>query len=143
MQVKFKPTEVIKTRLGIQRYGPTHKYFAERCRHYMNAKYVPERNRALVTTSYVDNTCNIVYPQPYAHYHYIGKLYVDPKYKKGAFYNENYGYWSRKDVKKEATDINLNYSKTGAGPYWDKKMVSADMPTIEKEVQELIRRGGK
>ena len=89
MKVNFKSTSVIKTRLGIQKYGPAHKFFAERCRQYMNAKYVPERNGPLTNTSFVDNECNIVYPQSYAHYQYIGKLYVDPKYKKGAFYNEN------------------------------------------------------
>ena len=143
MKVNFKSTSVIKTRLGIQKYGPAHKFFAERCRQYMNAKYVPERNGPLTNTSFVDNECNIVYPQSYAHYQYIGKLYVDPKYKKGAFYNENYGYWSRKGVKKEDTDTNLKYHKAGTGPYWDKKMVSAEMQDIEKEVQEYVKRGCK
>lgn len=143
MKVKFQPVGVIKSRLGIEKYGPAHKYFAERCRQHMNAKYVPSRNGPLATTSFVSSTCEIVYPQPYAHYQYIGKLYVDPKYKKGAFYNENYGYWSRKGVKKEATDTNLHYSKPGTGPYWDRKMVSADMPDVTKETQEFVKRGCK
>lgn len=143
MKVIFKPVNTIKSRLGIEKYGPTHKYFAERCRYYMNSKYVPERKGTLVTTSFISSTCEIVYPQSYAHYQYIGKLFVDPKYKKSAFYSENYGYWSRKGIKKEPTNIDLVYTKAGTGPYWDKKMISTDMPTIEKEVQELVKRGRK
>ena len=143
MRVKLNPVGVIKTRLGIQQNGPTHKYFAERCKDYMNTRYVPQENGALISTSYVDNSCNIVYPQPYAHYQYKGKLYVDPKTEKGAFFNENYGFWSRPGVAKKPTGKNLIYHKAGTGPYWDKKMVSAEMPKIEKEVQEFVKRGSK
>lgn len=143
MEVKFKPVGEIKTRLGIQKNGPAHKYFAERCRQRMNARYVPECKGVLAVTSEVNNNCEIVYKQPYAHYQYIGKLYVDPKTKKGAFYNEDYGFWSRKGIKKEPTDKDLHYSKPGTGPYWDKKMVSAEMSEIEKEIENYVKRGGK
>lgn len=143
MKIEFKPVGVIKTRLGIQKYGPAHKYFASTCRRRMNAKYVPESVGMLATNSRIDDECNICYETPYAHYQYIGKLYVDPKNKKGAFYNENYGFWSRKGVKKEPTDKDLHYSKPGTGPYWDRKMVSAEMSEVEKELESYIRRGGK
>lgn len=56
---------------------------------------------------------------PYAHYQYEGKLYVDPVYKVGAFYNPNYGFWSRPGVKKEKTDIPLQYQNFYAQPHWD------------------------
>ena len=78
---------------------------------------------------------------PYAHYQYIGKKYVDSKTKKGAFYSEDYGYWSRPGEKKEATNIDLNYHTAGTGPYWDKKMVSAEIDEVVDEVQQYI--GGK
>ncbi len=141
MTVKFKPINTIKTRLGIQQCGPVHSFFAERCRQRMNARYVPEKEGNLVANSRVDNSCNIVYESPYAHYQYIGKLYVDPKTEKGAFYNENYGFWSRPNTKKKPTDIDLKYRKAGTGPYWDKKMVSSEMSQIEKETSDYIKRG--
>lgn len=143
MKVEFKPVSVIKTRLGIERYGPVHKNFASNCRDRMNARYVPEYNGFLTGTSFVNANCNIVYPQPYAHYLYVGKLYVDPKTKKGAFYSEDYGYWSRPGVKKEPTDTDLIYHKSGTGPYWDRKMVSAEIEDIIKETQELMKRGAR
>lgn len=146
MKVKFKPVGVIKTRLGIERNGPVHKYFAERCRQHMNARYVPERQKDLTQTSVVDNSCNIIYKQPYAQYQYYGKLMVDPITGKGAFYNENYGFWSRPKkygIKKVLTDKDLHYTKPGSGPYWDRKMKSVEMVDIEKEVQEYVERGCK
>lgn len=143
MTVKFNSVGTIKTRLGIQKNGPAHKYFAERCRQRMNERYVPMDKTELVNNSRVDNSCNIVYESPYAHYQYEGILYVDPKTEKGAFYNDDYGYWSRPGVKKKPTDRELNYHKVGTGPKWDKRMVSAEMKNVEKEVQSYVDRGCK
>ena len=110
----LKPVSVIKANLGIEPNGRIHKYFAQRCRDYMNEKYVPVDTETLINTSYVDNECNIVYPQPYAHAQYVGIV-------------------NGKEVK--------NYSKSGTGPYWDKRMVNVDMPQIVKEVQQKVNGG--
>lgn len=144
MKVNFKPVGVIKTRLGIQKYGPAHKYFAERCRQHMNARYVPEKNGALIQNSVVDNDCNIIYESDYAQYQYYGKKMVDPITGKSSFFEENYGHWSRPKrygIAKVLTNEDLHYTKPGTGPYWDKKMVSAEMSEIEKEVGNYVRRG--
>ena len=50
---------------------------------------------------------------------------------------------ARKGIKKELTNVDLVHHKPGTGPYWDKKMVSAEIDDIVKEIQELTRRGGK
>ena len=135
MDVKFKSIGTIKSRLGIQRYGPAHKYLAERSRQHMNAKYVPEGStKVLVTTSFITNNCEIVYPQIYAQFQYYGKLMIDPVTKSA---------WARKGVKKELTNTDLKYKKPGAGPYWDRQMKSADMKSIKSEVQEYVKRGCK
>lgn len=42
----------------------------------------------------------IIYRSPYAHYQYYGVLYVDPMTGKGAFFDPNYGFWSRPGVGK-------------------------------------------
>lgn len=113
--MSLKPVSTIKAKLGIEPNGVMHKYFAERCKDYMNAKYVPEDTGTLIESSYIDNECNIVYPQVYAHAQYVGIV-------------------NGSEVK--------NYTKAGTGPYWDKRMVSADMPKIINEMQEMIN-GGK
>lgn len=146
MKVKFNSPKAIKTRLGIQKYGPAHKYFALCCKDRMNARYVPEKEGVLIQSSFVNNQCVIVYPQPYARYQYHGKLMVDPIIKKGAFYNENYGFWSRPKkygIPKELTNQDLKYTKAGTGPYWEKRLKSAEIKDIEKEVQEYMKRGCK
>lgn len=135
MKVEFKPVGVIKARLGIQQYGPTHKYFAERCRQRMNARYVPRDEENLINSSFVDNTCNIVYPQTYAHYQYRGIVYIDPV---------TGSTWGRKGERKIPTDRMIkNYTTSGTGPYWDKKMVSAELDEVIKETKEFMKRGGK
>lgn len=46
----------------------------------------------------------------HAHYQHEGKLYVDPKYKIGAFHDTISGkYWSRKGIKKIPSGKRLNY----------------------------------
>lgn len=134
MPVKFKPTSVIKTRLGVEKYGKVHKFFADTCMEHMNARYVPEKNGQLIKSSYVDNDRNIHYKGPYAHYQYIGKLYVDP---------DTGSPYARKGVKKIPTDIDLHHHKAGTGPYWDKRMVSAEMDKIIEKVQNYMKRGNK
>ena len=46
----------------------------------------------------------------HAHYQYEGELYVDPKYKKGAFHDPISGrYWSRPGIKKVPSGQKLQY----------------------------------
>lgn len=129
MPVKMQPTSVIKARLGIEPNGKVQAYFTERCYTYMD-KYVPKDMGTLRET--VTLTSNsITYEMPYAHYQYIGKLYVDP---------ETGSSWARKGAKKVPTNIDL---KQNGYPYWDKKMWSIHERDIVKEVQDFIDRGGK
>ena len=52
----------------------------------------------------------ISWDTPYAHYQHEGELYVDPKYKIGAFHDPVSGrYWSRKGIKKVPSGKKLNY----------------------------------
>jgi len=111
MPVKLKPTSVIKARLGIEPNGRVQRFFTQTCRKHMD-KYVPMDEGNLRTI--VDVGVNyITYESPYAHAQYIG-------YTKGP-------------VK--------NYTTAGTGPYWDKRMVSAEMDRVEQEVRKFV--GGK
>ena len=111
MPVKMKPTSQIKARLGIEPNGRVQKFFTNTCYKHMD-KYVPMDEGNLRTNVSIDNN-SITYESSYAHAQYIG-------HTKGP-------------VK--------NYTTPGTGPYWDKRMVSAEIQDVVKEVQNYI--GGK
>lgn len=105
----LKPISTIKANLGIEPNGKVQAYFTERCYTHMD-KYVPKDTGTLRET--VTLTSNsITYEQEYAHAQYIGEV--------------NGG-----QVK--------NYTTPGTGPYWDKRMVSAEMQDVVREVQAYI-----
>ena len=110
----LKPISEIKADLGIEPNGKVQKYFTERCYQHMD-KYVPKDTGTLRETV-VKGTDYIKYNVPYAHAQYIGIVHGSP-------------------VK--------NYTTPGTGPYWDKRMVSAEMNDVVKEVQAFINKGGK
>jgi hypothetical protein len=116
MGVTIKPTSEIKARLGLEPNGRVQKFFTSTCQKHMD-KYVPMRVGNLATNLDIE-TDHIVYESPYAEYQYYG---ISKKGKP------------------------LNYSKDKhplATSYWDKKMVSAEIQDVVKEVQAEINRGG-
>ena len=113
MSVKMKPTSVIKASLGIEPNGRVQKFFAETCYKHMD-KYVPMDQGDLRTIVDIQAD-HITYQSPYAHAQYVG-------YTKGPV---------------------ENYTTPGTGPYWDQRMVSAEMQDVIKEVQDFVNRGGK
>lgn len=114
MPVKMQPTSVIKANLGIEPNGRVQSYFTERCYTHMD-KYVPMDTGDLRRVHTLTSD-TITYEQPYAHAQYVGIV--------------NGG-----EVK--------NYTTPGTGPYWDKRMVSAEMQDIVKEIQDFVDKGGK
>lgn len=114
MPIKMKPTSQIKARLGIQPNGRVQKFFTNTCYKHMD-KYVPMREGNLRTIVDV-NSDNIVYESPYARYQYYG-------------------------MRNDGSRVVTKYTTPGTGPYWDKRMVSAEMQDVVKEVQDYI--GGK
>jgi hypothetical protein len=114
MPVKMQPTSVIKANLGIELNGKVQKFFTNTCYRYMD-KYVPKDNGILRENVTIDSN-SITYEQKYAHAQYIGEV-------------------NGRTV--------VNYTTPGTGPYWDKRMVSAEMQDIVKEVQDYVNRGGK
>lgn len=111
MPVSFKPTSVIKAKLGIDPNGRVQSFFTNTCYKHMD-KYVPMDNGDLRTNVDIGSSF-IVYESPYAHAQYVG-------YTTGPV---------------------RNYTTPGTGPYWDRRMKSAEMQDIIKEVQDYI--GGK
>lgn len=85
----------------------------------------------------------IIYQGPDAHYLYTGKKYIDPKYKKGAFYSPDFGYWSRPGITKINSGEDLVYHTIGTGSQWDKRMRTSKGKQVVKEVQSYVNRGCK
>ena len=114
MSLKLQPTSVIKVNLGLTESGAVQKYFQNTCYRYMD-KYVPKDEGNLRTIVDIKND-SITYESPYARYQYYG-------------------------MRDDGTHVVKNYTTPGTGPYWDKRMVSAEMQDVVKEVQKYI--GGK
>lgn len=114
MPVKLKPTSTIKARLGIEPDGRVQKFFTNTCYKHMD-KYVPMDKGDLRTIVDID-TNTITYESPYAKYQYRG-------------------------MREDGSHKIKNYTTPGTGPYWDRRMVSAEMPQVISEVQKFI--GGK
>lgn len=142
MSVKLKPTSVIKARLGIQNKGPAHAFLTQTCYRYMS-QFVPGGTASHINQNVDIQTDKIIYQGPDSHYLYIGKKYVDPKYKKGAFYSPDFGYWSRPGITKINSGENLKYHTPGTGSQWDKRMWTSKGDEVVKEVQNYIDRGCK
>ncbi|MBR1653678.1 MAG: capsid protein [Clostridia bacterium] len=116
MPVKMQPTSVIKAHLGIEPNGRVQKFFTNTCYKHMD-KYVPKDEGNLRTIVDIEND-SITYESPYARYQYYG-------------------------MRDDGTHVVKNYTTPGTGPYWDKRMVSAEMQDVVKEIQNYVNRGGK
>ncbi len=89
------------------------------------SKYMPMDTGNLISeTGAINATVRgevYLYPRDsdYGHYQYEGVKYVDPLYDIGAFYNPDYGFWSREGVKKVPSDEPLFYGRDSAEAHWD------------------------
>lgn len=88
-------------------------------------KYMPMRTGALIAeTDILNKTVRgevYLYPpdSDYGHYQYEGIKYVDPEYGIGAFYDPDYGFWSRPGVQKIPSNEPLFYTRDTAEAHWD------------------------
>lgn len=109
--MELKPVSQIKADLGINVGGRVQKFFTDTCVKHMD-KYVPKDVGNLRDN--ISKTVNsVTYESPYAHAQYVGIV-------------------NGSEVK--------NYTTPGTGPYWDKRMVSAEMPIVVREVQRYVNR---
>ena len=111
--MKMKPISQIKADLGINPGGRVQRFFTDTCAKHMD-KYVPLGDTGNLRDRVDKGVDYITYEMPYAHYQYIGEVHGSPV---------------------------RNYTTPGTGSYWDKKMVSAEMNDVIKEVQEYVNRG--
>ena len=85
----------------------------------------------------------VIWDNPYANYQYEGKLMVDPITLKGAFYSEDYGFWSRPNTQKilDPSGRNLEYHGGGLrGDHWFDRMMIDKKEELIEECQKVIDR---
>lgn len=114
MPVKLQPTSTIKAHLGIEPNGRVQRFFTNTCYKHMD-KYVPYDTGDLRTIVDIQAD-SITYESPYARYQYYG-------------------------VREDGSHKVQNYTTPGTGPYWDKRMMTAEMQDIVREVQNYV--GGR
>lgn len=114
MGFELKPVSTIKANLGLEPNGRVQKFFTNTCYKHMD-KYVPRDDGNLRTIVDIQPD-SITYEQEYARYQYYG-------------------------MRDDGSRVVKNYTTPGTGPYWDKRMVSAEMQDVVKEVQEYV--GGR
>lgn len=112
MSVEFDSVIEIENTIGIQPNGYWNKRLAEKCKDHMQ-RFVPKKIGTLRRTAFIENNSTIVYPQEYASYQYHG-------------------------MRHDGTHIIKKWSEPGSGPYWDKRMESADMEQIVDDLNKEI-----
>lgn len=138
--VKLKPISTIEAGLGIDPDGAIQLFFTQTCAKEMD-KYVPFDVGTLAKYKIYDND-TIAYEQPYAHYMYVGKVMGPniPIKVNGVIIK----WFSKKPKYYTGADIVYNTSRhKEAGPYWDKRMWSADKEKVIKIVQDELHRRNK
>lgn len=119
MSIRINSLDKIKRRLNIQDGGPAHAYFTELCYKKMN-DFVPMSegdSKGSLRGNVNLKVDSITYESPYASYQYFGK-------------------------RKDGSHVISHWTTPGTGPKWDKKMISADMVDIVKEVTQYIKTHG-
>lgn len=108
--------------------------------------YVPARNQVLAQNKMIyqeGDHAVIHYLSPYAHYQYMGELYVDPITEKGAFTNGEGLFWSRPGVAKKPSGKKLEYSTFRhqlATSRWDEAMMAARKDDLIQSYENYLRR---
>lgn len=135
MDIDIPSVNQVINKLGLGTNGRTQLMVTQTARDFMRP-YVPRLNQVLRNSAeLVDNNTAVLYRTPYAHYQYIGIVYVDPITGSGAFYNEDDGFWSRPNVRKVPSNRDLKYTNPRASARWDRKMIAERGEEFERNLQ--------
>lgn len=110
--VELNSIDKIQKKLGIEPNGEVQSFLTNTCRIHMD-KYVPMDTGALRTNIY-ETSSSITYESPYATYQYYGE-------------------------RNDGTHVVRNYTTPNTGSYWDRRMVSAEINDVVKEVENKMR----
>lgn len=124
--VNMKPINQILKAKGLTAGGDVQRFHTQNVLRRIQ-KYMPYRTGATIKMMVAQTDINkpeIVLDVPYGKYLYYGKAMEGRPPKK-------------------VTDRDLVYTKTKnplAGPYWDRALVAAEMPVMQRELQNYVNR---
>lgn len=119
MSIRINSLDKIKRRLNIQEGGPAHAYFTELCYKKMD-RFVPMSagiSSGSLRTNVDIQVDSITYESPYASYQFYGR-------------------------RKDGSHVVRNYTTPGTSSRWDKKMITAHMNDIVREVGDYVKTHG-
>lgn len=111
-------------------------------------KYMPYRTGMTIKVTVNQTNINkpvIITNVPYGKFLFYGKLMVDPVTGAAGFLTKK-GWRSRKEVPKVRSERDITYTQDFnplAGPFWDRRLVSAEMPAMVADLQAYINRRRK
>lgn len=146
INVEMQPINRLVTKLGVDSGGDVQMQ-ATRIINQRITKYMPFRSGALATKlKFIKSPTEIEVLGPYARVMYYGEVMVDPVTGAAGFKTVDGQWRSRRGVAKVPSGRSFNYDKTKnpqAGPFWDRRMMSAEGQAIRFELQRYVNRRGK
>lgn len=140
IEVFLPDQQQIMDKFGIDENGRTQKAIDTSFIHYMRLK-MPQDSGLMIANTRNPEGGLVIVETPYAHYMNEGIKYVDPITGKGAFFNENYGFWSRPNTKKVPSGESLNYhGGPDRGAHFVERTASENFDDILNEAQKEIDR---
>lgn len=130
----------IMDKFGLNENGRTQKVVDSSFIHYMRLK-MPQDSGLMIANTRNPQGGLVTVETPHAHYMNEGIKYVDPITGKGAFFDENYGFWSRPNTKKVPSKESLNYhGGPDRGAHFVERTASENFDDILREAQKEIDR---
>lgn len=127
--------------MGLEEKGRIHRMVDAQFIHYMRLK-MPYKDGIMVQNTREITPGIIKVMTPYAHYMNEGIKYIDPVYKKGAFYSDTYGYWSRPGVKKIPSSTPLKYhGGPNRGAHFVERTIAENTDDIIRDIIPYLGKG--
>lgn len=142
--IRMNPVEQIIKDHGLSEGGHMQRFWTANVLRRIQ-RYMPYRSNELIKETIAQTDISkhvIVTDAPQARMLYHGKVMVDPQTGAAGFLTED-GWKSRTGVKKVVSNRDITYTTTKnpqAGPYWDRRLVAAEMQVMVREMQAYIDR---
>ena len=106
-----------------------------------SSKFIPFRDGALRQSATYPNGIegnDIEWNTPYAHYQYMGEVYINPKHNASGFIGKD-GMWHGWRGAKVPSGRPIEYHTEGTGDHWFDKAAEAYLPEWVEGVAKIMR----
>lgn len=141
IKAKLKLSNNLSKECGLDLGGKVQKYIDNfvlyHSEPYLPGKHIHDSGVAATNIG----SGEVVWNSADANYLYDGKLMVDPFTLKGAFFNPDFGYWSRPDTQKipDPSGRILEFHGGGLrGSQWFDRMINDEFEELEKGIKKIV-----